>query len=234
MSAAQRQKALGQAIPSAFSVQDPAARSVLEALRQAVLLLVDQNAAVATATKATTASAAVVGGVAAVEAGNYITVQDIGGGKVKVSCTLSPPSQSVPVSQPPPSLATCTDVTLAAIADKNFLRYESSSSMWKNIAFPIPNGTAEGQIQVWDAVNSVWVSPTVGTLAEGDVLTWDATNKKWTKITPTQITVVTDWQYDTSTHKFQKKTRTVYGLSPGSESSWTDVTGAQADQGVIP
>ena len=36
-------------------------------------------------------------------------------------------------------------------------------------------------------------------------------------------TVVTDYQVDTSTNKFQKKTRTLAGRWTGDESSWTDV-----------
>jgi hypothetical protein len=44
----------------------------------------------------------------------------------------------------------------------------------------------------------------------------------------TQITVVTDVQYDTSSHKLQKKTRTIRAIDVGTESGWTDITGGQA------
>jgi len=45
---------------------------------------------------------------------------------------------------------------------------------------------------------------------------------------PQQITVLTDFRYDTSSHKLQKKTITGWFICSGSETGWTDVTGGQA------
>lgn len=42
-----------------------------------------------------------------------------------------------------------------------------------------------------------------------------------------QITVITAVQYDTTTHQFQVKTRTVKAIDPGTESAWTMITGGQ-------
>ena len=45
-----------------------------------------------------------------------------------------------------------------------------------------------------------------------------------------QITVVTDWRYDSSSHKIQVKTRDVRVLDAGAESGWTDkATAAECD-----
>ena len=40
-------------------------------------------------------------------------------------------------------------------------------------------------------------------------------------------TVVTDWRYDTTTHKFQKKTRSLVGWWDDNESDWTDISSGQ-------
>lgn len=45
--------------------------------------------------------------------------------------------------------------------------------------------------------------------------------------TPTvEVTVMTDFRWDTSSHKFQKKTRTLLVADDGTESGWTDVQDA--------
>jgi hypothetical protein len=89
-----------------------------------------------------------------------------------------------------------------------------------------PDGTATGQILHWNNTTGAWTVSTVGTLADGDMLKWDGT--KWVKITPTEVTVLTAHQYSTSSHKLQVKSRTIKAIEPGSESSWTDVTGGDA------
>ena len=48
-------------------------------------------------------------------------------------------------------------------------------------------------------------------------------NNIWTLGVFTEVTYVTDIRYDSTSHKFQKKTRTGYVLAPGTESAWTDV-----------
>jgi hypothetical protein len=47
-------------------------------------------------------------------------------------------------------------------------------------------------------------------------------------VATTTATVVTDVQYDTTTHQIQKKTRTLTVISGGTESGWTLITGGQA------
>ena len=91
----------------------------------------------------------------------------------------------------------------------------------------VPDGTAAGQLLKWNATTSAWEVSEVGTLASGDILKWDGS--KWLKLTPTQITVVTDVQFDTTNHVIQKKTRTADVIAAGTESSWTTITGGAAD-----
>jgi hypothetical protein len=45
-----------------------------------------------------------------------------------------------------------------------------------------------------------------------------------TQISGLSATTVTAWRYDTTTHKYQKKTQVVYVLKKDDESDWTDVT----------
>jgi hypothetical protein len=61
-------------------------------------------------------------------------------------------------------------------------------------------------------------------LAEGHTLkpTWQAL---------AEITVVTDVQYDVSTHQLQKKTRTILVPIAEAESNWTMITGGQYSTG---
>jgi len=92
----------------------------------------------------------------------------------------------------------------------------------------VPDGSAEGQILHWDDTNKAWKVSVVGTLTDGDYLKWDGTNKKWIKVTLTTQTVVTDMQYDSSSHVVQKKTISLTIAAKGSESSWTTITGGQA------
>lgn len=58
-----------------------------------------------------------------------------------------------------------------------------------------------------------------------DILKWNGT--AWVCLTPTTTTVVTDWRYDTSTHKFQKKTQSITVLAKGAESGWTNTSDGQ-------
>ena len=47
----------------------------------------------------------------------------------------------------------------------------------------------------------------------------------------TEITVVSDMRYDSSTHQIQKKTRTFHVPLSEDESAWTMITGGQASTG---
>ena len=67
-------------------------------------------------------------------------------------------------------------------------------------------------------------------MATGDMIQYNGTS--WVKVTPTQITAVTQAQIDTSGHNIQVKTRTVYGIAPGTESGWTTIPGGAMVQGV--
>ena len=90
----------------------------------------------------------------------------------------------------------------------------TSGSQWCLLALPAAAG-----------------GPANGTTTN-QVLTWNDTTKVWEAGTLTQITFVTDMQVDTSGKLIQKKTRTAYVLSPGTESSWTTITGGTMVQGV--
>lgn len=77
------------------------------------------------------------------------------------------------------------------------------------------NPTLSGDnIFIWNGVYVQYPGTTVtGTGTSGDPYT----------VTPsTTVTVVTDVQYDSTTHKLQKKTRTVTITAAGAESGWTD------------
>jgi hypothetical protein len=53
------------------------------------------------------------------------------------------------------------------------------------------------------------------------ILKWDGS--AWAPQLLEAQQVVTDYRYDTASHKFQKKTRTLNGYWAGAESAWTDV-----------
>ena len=96
----------------------------------------------------------------------------------------------------------------------------------------VPDGSAEGQILHWDATNGEWKVSVVGSLSDGDFLKWDGTNKKWIKtdaptVSTSTITVITDVQYDSGSHKLEKKTRTAGVVAPGAETGWGDISGGQ-------
>jgi len=88
MTASERAKMLRRGIPSAFTVQDPAARQVLEALREAITLLVGH----VTSQVEVPAKAVDGGGVKALEEGEGIQIEPLGGGAYRLSCTVQPGS----------------------------------------------------------------------------------------------------------------------------------------------
>jgi len=67
-------------------------------------------------------------------------------------------------------------------------------------------------------------------MASGDMIQYNGS--AWVKVTPVQVTYVTDVQLASGSKQIQKKTRTGYLVSPGTESGWTMVTGGQLVQGV--
>jgi hypothetical protein len=95
-------------------------------------------------------------------------------------------------------------------------------------------GTAAGQILVWTLIDTdpdvwAWTAPEVGTLADKDVLEWNATGKKFVKLTPTEVTMITQVQYNTTDKRLERKTRTIKVLAAGAEDeNWTMLTGGQA------
>lgn len=93
----------------------------------------------------------------------------------------------------------------------------------------LANGTATGQILYW--TGSAWAVATVGSLAAGDLLQWNGS--VWVKVTPTVITVVTDFQVDAANKVIQKKTRAnVKVVAADAESAWATITGGAMVQGV--
>jgi hypothetical protein len=79
----------------------------------------------------------------------------------------------------------------------------------RNLVYTPPGGSATTVQALLSAAVTI---PPAG-LASGDL---------------TQITVVTDVQWDASAKKFQKKTRTAYVYNPGTESAWTDVVAGKS------
>ena len=60
-----------------------------------------------------------------------------------------------------------------------------------------------------------------------DILVWDTTDEEWKVKTMTQLSFITSFQYDTSTHKWQYKKTTGYVYDAGTEdAAWTDITTA--------
>jgi hypothetical protein len=55
-----------------------------------------------------------------------------------------------------------------------------------------------------------------------DCLLWDATAGAWEAAATTTATVVTDYRFDETTGKLQKKTRVLRVISAETESDWTD------------
>jgi len=64
--------------------------------------------------------------------------------------------------------------------------------------------------------------------SDGDILKYNASVGKWEPVAPDEITVMTDLQYDTSSHEIQKKTRVVRVVSADDESDWSQIDGGQA------
>jgi hypothetical protein len=126
---------------------------------------------------------------------------------------------------------------VGALAEGDTIEWDSGDKKWVKKtpsppSDPLPDGSAEGQILHWDDTNKAWKVSVVGALSDGDYLKWDGANKKWIKtasptVSTTEITVVTDTRYDTSTKQLQKKTRTAKVVDPGAESAWTQITDGQ-------
>jgi hypothetical protein len=136
--------ALGRGIPSAFMVQDPNARSVLEALREAVLMLTS-TAALGSQAKASAVASGFVDAAKLIEQGSFISVENLGNGKVRISCTISPSAvsgggggSSGPAYD---YLSKLKDVAIEDVADGETLVYEEDSEAWINA--PAPSGSAE-------------------------------------------------------------------------------------------
>jgi hypothetical protein len=94
--------------------------------------------------------------------------------------------------------------------------WNATTKTWTMAGAP----SANGQLMVWNG--SAWAVVSVAGIASGDLLQWNGS--AWVKVTPVSVTVVTDYQYDVSSHYLQKKTRSVTVIASGSESAWTNVT----------
>jgi hypothetical protein len=58
---------------------------------------------------------------------------------------------------------------------------------------------------------------------EFDVLLWDATEEAWTPAATAAVTLLSDYRFDGTTGKLQKKTRAIRVISAEAESDWIDV-----------
>ena len=110
----------------------------------------------------------------------------------------------------------------------------TSGSQWCLLSLPAAGagpdaGSVTGQILYWDNTAKKWTVSVVGTLATNDLLQWDGT--KWVKVTPTQVTFLTAWHLNKTSHAFEVKTQTGYVLNPGTMSGWTAIT--DADGGLL-
>jgi hypothetical protein len=96
---------------------------------------------------------------------------------------------------------------------------------WNGSAWIIPPAPSyNGQLLVW--TGSSWWTTSMTGVGAGDLLQWSGT--AWLPVRPVTVTVVTDYQYDLSSHYLQKKTRNLVVLSAAAESGWTNVTGGDA------
>ncbi len=89
----------------------------------------------------------------------------------------------------------------------------------------LPQGTNNADLLSWDATSGKFVISARSGIADGDIAKYDSATKKWVKLTPSTQSVVTDVQYDNSSHVFQKKTCTLTVIGKGSVSGWTTITG---------
>jgi hypothetical protein len=130
------------------------------------------------------------------------------------------------------------DSTLSWYPAEIQFKDESDNLAWINLLEIDNNNEAGGVIWSSSTSNSGVDSSGSATLSgqlydggsTGDMLYWDGSS--WTHATSTEVTVITDIQYDTSSHKIQVKTRTVRVVSTGSESSWTDKISATSVSNV--
>lgn len=242
MTNAQRMVALGKGIPSAFMVQDPVARGVLEALREAVLMLTSTLALGSNAAAVPAAASSFVDAAKLIEQGTYISVVSLGNGKVRISCTIAP---SAPAygngggsgGDSYDLLSKLLDVEIDEPADGDAVVYDDTDGKWKNAPQSgggLPDGNALGQIAHWDTVTGAWVVSVVGALSEGDMLKWDATNKKFVKVSMTAVDVVVDNQIETTGKLIQHKKQTIYVPSAGAAGSFATITNGAGEEGVIP
>jgi hypothetical protein len=144
---------------------------------------------------------------------------------------------SVTFKDPPPKGATITLyyvrevdckyawVVIPQTIDPNVLEVVDETADGVTCATTFKEGTAEGQIWIWDDVAKKWKLgsiPIPAGTADEDILVWDeTTDKAWEATAPTEITVVTAFQVSGLT--LQVKTRTVKAISAGTESGWTTV-----------
>ena len=147
---------------------------------------------------------------------------------------------------------------LGVLSDGDLVKWDLANSKWTKADNTLPpKGTVLGQILHWDTSTGAWKVSVVGTLAADDLLKWDAVNSKWVKVagnlvplglspasgdiikwggsawvklTPTTQSVVSDVQYDSTNHLFQKKTITLTIIEKGSESAWTTITGGTLEE----
>ena len=110
----------------------------------------------------------------------------------------------------------------------------TSGSQWCLLSLPAAGagpdaGSATGQILYWDNTAKKWTVAVVGTLATNDMLQWNGT--QWVKVTPAQVTFLTAWHLNKTSHAFEVKTQTGYVINPGTASDWTAV--ADADGGIL-
>ena len=114
----------------------------------------------------------------------------------------------------------------------------TSGTQWCLLSLPAAGagpdaGSATGQILYWDNTAKKWTVAVVGTLSANDMLQWNGT--QWVKVTPTQVTFLTAWHLNKTSHTFEVKTQTGYVINPGTASGWTaisDADGGILDQGV--
>jgi len=97
----------------------------------------------------------------------------------------------------------------------------------------VPDGSESYPHLVWNHETEIWEADKLFTLPDGGdvnkMAAWDAGESDWLAKESSEITVVTDIQYDVSTHQLQKKTQLIRILPLAEESEWTMITGGQAE-----
>ena len=95
----------------------------------------------------------------------------------------------------------------------------------------IANGT---YLLAWDCIDhfEAFAASSIIQHFAGDttqVIVYDNDTGALTAWDLTEDEVLTDWQYDSTTKKFQAKTRNCYLINADAESAWTDLTGPVAE-----